>query len=195
VCDPIATPALASALLVPARDRLAVDPVGGPADLGGGDEQLRRQPRRPPQRLDRVGHRVVGGDREAAARQVVALAAVELLQLPQRQRPEPEQAQEAELAAEAARVEVDPLLPGLQLAGEAVVDQDRVGAGQPPPLLRGRVLADPLPEGEVLGQLPPPPRARRGEPRQPPEERQAPGQPRAPRRLAPGRCRRRAQRT
>ena len=90
-----------------------------------------------------------------AARQIFALAAMEGEDRLRVERPEAEQPQGAQLAPEAARRDVDPLLAGLQLAGEAVVDEDGVGGGQPPPLLRRRLASDPLPVREVRGQLGP----------------------------------------
>ena len=68
----------------------------------------------------------------------------------------PEQAQDAQLPGEATRSDVDPLLTRLQLAGEAVVDEHRVGGGgQPPPGLAVGALPYPGPESEVGEQLEP----------------------------------------
>jgi len=125
--------------LCPGGDRLAVDPMGGRAELRRRDEELWAPVGRSPQRLDAVGDRVVGGKGDGAARDL-RFAAVEGEDLLDPERLESEEAKRPQLTAEAPRRDVDPLLARLQLAGEAVVDQDGVGGGEAPPL--GRLISD-----------------------------------------------------
>ena len=89
-------------------------------------------------------------------------------QVVKRQRPEPSRRSDPQVAVEALRRDVDPLLARLQLAGEAVVDEDRVGAGQPPPFAEVDRGADP---GPARGPRPAPdtvPRGGRAGPASPP---------------------------
>ena len=141
--EPIATPAAASA-------RTSSQPATGspsiqwalPPELGGGDEELRAdigRARRSGSTQSAIASSTVIAKRRRGSRG--QLAAVEGEHRLARQRPEPEQAQRPQLAAEPARRDVDPLLARLQLAGEAVVDEDGVGArsaAATPPVARSR---------------------------------------------------------
>src|SRR6185437_3718633 len=115
--------------------RLSVQPVSGAPDLARADEELGRDVRVPGERLLAIGGPIVDRDDEASARQG-PLAVVEREELPRVERTEAEDPKEAKLRAEAPRAQVDPLLSGLALAGQPVVDERAVGGRQAPPFGR-----------------------------------------------------------
>ena len=137
--------------LLPARDLLAVEPARRAPDRGGGHEQERPDAGVAPERLDDVPERVVRRDDDAPAREGRPAGRVALDQPLDRQRPHPQQPEHAHLAVERPRCDVEPLLARLQLAGQAVVEQRRVPAPQPPPLGSRRRRADAAPEGGAGG--------------------------------------------
>jgi hypothetical protein len=116
------------AQLLPGRDRLSVDPVRACAQLRRRHEKLWAPAGVTAQGLDAVDDRVVDRDRDAAAGQLCDLTGVEGENRRGVEGSEPAQPQRPQLTGEATRRDVDPLLTRLQLAGEAVVDEDRIGA-------------------------------------------------------------------
>ena len=136
--------------LLPRGERLVPGPPRAAADLLGRDEELRPDVRVAEQRLDAVVEAVVDGDDEAPPRELGQLAGVERGQVVGCERPEPEPAQQPQLAREALGRDVEPLLAGLPVAREPVVVEGDVGAPRQAAPLGSRCDgANPSPEGRV----------------------------------------------